>query len=114
MLSAALATGYRRLNSVIARQLDPSIFVAHNDAVRAVKFSRSARRHKIGKAHALAAMENAGAATLVPADEKHGERWVWTGPDDRGVELVIVGVEKPDCLLILHVQPASYKHQEPQ
>lgn len=77
-----------------------------------VKFARSARKHRIGRAHALAAMENAGSPIFVPATEKYGEQWLWIGLDDRKVELEIVGVQRPDCMLIIHVRPTSYEHQE--
>lgn len=77
-----------------------------------VKFARTARKHRIGKAHALAAMNNAGDPIFVPATEKYDEQWLWIGLDDRQVELEIVGVERPDCLLIIHVRPTHYEHQE--
>ncbi|NED95082.1 hypothetical protein G1H11_07120 [Phytoactinopolyspora alkaliphila] len=88
-----------------------SIFVAHNRK-KPVKFSRSARRHKIGKAHALAAMNHAGDPTLVPATEKYDEQWVWIGRDDRNIELRIIGLDRSDCILVIHVQPTTYVHQE--
>jgi hypothetical protein len=79
--------------------------------VKPVKFARSARKHRIGRAHALAAI-NSAEPVFVPATEKYGDQWVWIARDDRGVELEIVGVDKPDCMLIIHVQPTSYEHQE--
>lgn len=80
--------------------------------MKLVKFSRSSRRHKIGRAHALAAMENAGEPTVVPATEKYDEQLEWIGRDDRGVELRIIGLDRPDVILVIHVQPTSYEHQE--
>lgn len=86
--------------------------------MKPVKFTRSARRHRIGRAHALIGRAHALAAinsanpVFVPATEKYGDQWVWIARDDRGVELEIVGVDKPDCMLIIHVQPTSYQHQE--
>lgn len=77
-----------------------------------VKFARSARKHKIGKAHALAAMVNAGPPHVVPAHGDYDERLVWIGRDDRNVELQIVAAVKPDALLVIHIQPTSYDHQE--
>jgi hypothetical protein len=77
-----------------------------------VQFARPARKHRIGRAHALAAMEEAGEPIFVPATEKYGDQWYWRGRDDRGVELEIVAVEKSDCLLVIHVKPTSYEHQE--
>jgi hypothetical protein len=34
----------------------------------------------------------------------------WSAADERGRELEIVAVEKPDCFLVIHVMPA-YKEQ---
>lgn len=78
---------------------------------RPVKFTRSSRKHRIGRQHALAAMENAGDPSYVPATEKNDEQWEWIGRDGRGVELRIIGVERPDVILVIHVQPTSYDHQ---
>lgn len=48
--------------------------------------------------------------TLVPADKYADDQLVWIGEDDRGVELEVVAVEKPDCLLVIHVMPSNYRH----
>jgi hypothetical protein len=42
---------------------------------------------------------------LVHADDDHDDQYVWIGNDDRGVELEIVAVEVPDCLLVIPVIP---------
>lgn len=76
-----------------------------------IRFTRSARKHRIGKARAMRVISSVE-PTLVPPAEKYDEQWVWTGEDDRGVELHIVGVERPDCMLIIHVQPTSFEHQD--
>jgi hypothetical protein len=33
--------------------------------------------------------------------------YYWRGFDDRGVELEIIAVTKPDCLLVIHVFPVA-------
>ncbi len=48
-------------------------------------------------------------ATVVPVGKYADEQLVWIGNDDRGVELEIVAVEKPDCLLVIHVMPTHYR-----
>lgn len=70
-----------------------------------IQFTRSARKHKIGKAHALAALAAAGEPTCQSDD-----KLLWVGSDDRGVELEIVGVVIPaeDLILIIHVMPTSF------
>ena len=80
------------------------------------KFSRSSRRHKIGRAHALAALAAAGEPTLESRERDGVEREFlhWIGTDDRGVELEIIGtvaVENPDLIIIIHVLPTTF-HDE--
>lgn len=74
-----------------------------------VKFARSARKHRIGKAHVLAAMADAGEPRRLPAVGDLDARLVWIGRDERGVELEVIGVETVDYLLIIHVMPYSYR-----
>jgi len=48
-----------------------------------VRFAQSARRHRVGKVHALAAMENAGELVVVPASSgQEDDRLLFTGKDD--------------------------------
>lgn len=77
--------------------------------MRRVKFTQSARKHRIGKAHALAAMEAAGEPVVVPAEPGLDERLVWVGPDDRGIVLEVIGVGLPEYLLIIHVMPLGLR-----
>jgi hypothetical protein len=79
------------------------------DEAKPIRFARSARRRRIGRAHALAVMTTVSAIVL-PGDAEHDERRVWFGADDRGVELTVVAAHKPECLLVLHVQRASHQH----
>jgi len=68
--------------------------------------ARSGRKHKVGNAHILAAMVNAGEPLLV------GDQLLYLGPDDRGVELEIVAV--PDDtgradLTVVHAMPTALR-----
>ncbi|MGH3872191.1 MAG: hypothetical protein ACRDSR_11890 [Pseudonocardiaceae bacterium] len=36
----------------------------------------------------------------------------WIGVDDRGVELEIAAVVRPDCLLVLHVMPTALRRKQ--
>lgn len=79
-----------------------------------IRFTRTARRHRIGRAHALAAIENAGEATTttrIDADGNESEEVYFIGTDDRGTELEIIGIIRPDCLLIIHVMPLHYRRK---
>jgi hypothetical protein len=77
-----------------------------------VRFSQSARRHRIGKAHALHVM-NTSEPEVIPADETTNERRLWIGPDDRGLDLEIVAVVAPDYLLVIHVMPHHFRRSNP-
>lgn len=75
-----------------------------------VRFAQSARKHRIGKAHALAALENAGKPTVVPAPSAAlDDRLVFVGVDDRGVELEIIAVQLPGFLYVIHVMPTQFR-----
>jgi len=69
------------------------------------EFSRSARRHRIGKGRALSVIHGTKPQELV-----NGQR-LWVGHDDRGMELEIIAVERPDCWLVIHVMPMQYRRR---
>jgi len=72
-------------------------------------FTRSSRRHKIGRAHAEAALASAGD----PFFDDRGDL-NWLGSDDRGLELHIVGfiaAEDPNLVVIKHVFPLALKEK---
>lgn len=75
-----------------------------------IKFFRSARRHRIGKAHALHAMTFAH--SIQPVVTSQGEQGIeYYGHDMRGVELHIVAFPEGENLYVIHVQPTSFEHQ---
>ncbi len=82
----------------------------HNTAVDGVRFARSARKHKVGKAHAMHVIKN-NIPRDVPAGDEFDARKVWLGADDRGVDLEIVAVVLPYELLIIHVMPSGLRRK---
>jgi hypothetical protein len=74
-----------------------------------IRFGRSARRHRIGKAHALHVMANV--EPLVHTNARGERQYEWQGLDDRGDELEIVGVMLADetTLFIFHVMPTRFR-----
>jgi hypothetical protein len=77
-----------------------------------IKVARSARRHKVGNAHILAALANGGVPTV-----RSDGRLEWTAPDDRNVELHLVAktaVEDPDLIIIFHAMPTALTKREDQ
>ena len=77
--------------------------------MRAVRFTQSARKHRLGRAHVLAAMEAAGEPERVPADGDIDDRLLWVGPDDRGIILEVMAVDLPDYLLVIHAMPVALR-----
>ena len=70
---------------------------------------RSGRRHKIGNAHILAAMTNAGEPAVV--DTELGPQLHYVGEDDRGIELHVIAVpdnRREGGLAVIHAMPTSY------
>jgi hypothetical protein len=73
--------------------------------------TRSARKHKIGNAHILAAMQNAGKPVLVP----EMDQLLYVGRDDRGIELLIIAVpdnRDPGGLAVIHAMPTGLGKRE--
>ncbi len=81
----------------------------HNTA-RPVRFTRSARKHRIGRAHALHVIATV-TPTEVAATDEFDARRVWLGPDDRGVDLAIVALVLPTELLVIHVMPTALRRK---
>jgi len=73
-----------------------------------VRFSQSARRHRIGKAHALHVI-NTVEPEVISADDTNAERPVWIGPDERGLDLEIVAIVEPEYLLVIQVMPHHFR-----
>lgn len=81
---------------------------AGHNSTQPVRFTRSSRKHKIGRAHALHVIGTV-TPTDVAATDDFDARRVWIGPDDRGVELEIVAVVLQAELLVIHVMPTALR-----
>jgi len=75
---------------------------------RVVRWYRSARRHRIGKAHAMHVIASTE-PTSVPASGTTDARLVWIGRDDRGIELEIVALDREDAVVVIRVMPTSLR-----
>ncbi len=80
--------------------------------MKPVRFTRSSRKHRIGRASAHHVI------ATVPAEVDHDEDTgadllTWIGDDERGRELEIVAVDRPDCILVIHVMPTHYRRNKP-
>lgn len=68
-------------------------FLCYSNRVdRPVRWYRSARRHRVGKRHAMVVIDSVS-PTRVRATAAHDARLLWVGLDDRGVELEIVALD---------------------
>lgn len=73
-----------------------------------IRFTQSARRHRIGKRRALFVISTCELRELV-SDDGRPHRLLWQGMDDRGLELEVVGVRTPTGILIIHVMPRIFR-----
>ena len=73
-----------------------------------IRFTQSARKHRIGKAHVLYVLDNYLPQRMI-SDWSTEERFLWEGKDDRGLELEIIAVATENCLLVLHVMPRALR-----
>ncbi len=83
-------------------------YAGQNVWVAAFRFTRPARKHRIGRAHAMHVLLTVEPRALPATDDLDG-RMVWVGLDDRGIELEIVAVVLPDELLVIHVMPTALR-----
>ena len=84
--------------------------MAHNIEPVEIRFTQSARKHRIGKARALYVTENY--QPMEVHDPKTGEQNLrWIGIDDRGLELEIIAVVTPEYLLVIHVMPYRFRRK---
>jgi hypothetical protein len=79
--------------------------------VKPLRFSRSSRKHRIGKASARHVIATAMPHTSTDANGVVSRSWV--GDDERGRELEILAFEQPDCWLVVHVMPTHYRRNKP-
>jgi len=77
---------------------------------RALRWYRSARRHRIGKAHAKFVIDSV-VPDHVPASAIADVSLVWIGEDDRGIEREIVALDLVDAIVVVHVMPTALRRR---
>jgi hypothetical protein len=75
---------------------------------RVVRWYRSARRHRIGKAHAMYVIDSVDPVRVPPSADADA-RLVWIGVDDRGIELEIVALDLEEAVVVIHVMPTDLR-----
>ena len=85
-------------------------FVANNILPSQVRFTQSARKHRIGRARALYVLEHYLPMVVIDG-KKSDQSFRWIGKDDRGIELEVIAVATPQYLLVIHVMPYQYRRK---
>ena len=68
------------------------------------------RKHRVGRKSAYYVISTTDAT--ITADPDTGATVLsWVADDERGRELEIVAIEKPDCYLVIHVMPMHYRKE---
>lgn len=76
-----------------------------------IRFTQSARKHRIGKAHAKFVIRNYD-PTYVEGGVGKKDKLLWIGKDDRGLELEIVALISNVYYLVIHVMPTVLRKAE--
>ncbi len=76
--------------------------------MKQIRFTTASRKHRLGRAHVRYVMST---STPVPITTNRGDRgWLYVGPDERGVMLEVIAVEKEDdVLVVIHAMPHGFK-----
>lgn len=77
-----------------------------------VRFTQSARRHRIGRAHVYHVMATS-IGIPVPTEPGADPKVAWLGQDDRGLVLEVVAALRPDYVLVIHVMPRQLRRRKP-
>lgn len=83
--------------------------MAHNNYTN-IKFTQSARKHRIGKVHALHVIENYEPVVSYLVKEQL-KQYEWNGFDSRDRELEIVARQLGETLLVIHVMPTIFRRK---
>ena len=75
-----------------------------------IRFTQSARKHRIGKGRALYVIENSS-PVFISGESLRRDKIIWVSQDDRGLELEIVAVAENDYLVVIHVMPTIFRKE---
>lgn len=70
-------------------------------------WTQAARKHRIGRAHALHVIQTGVITEIVTKKGARGFKYL--GQDTRGIELEVIAAEVPDGLLVIHVMPTALR-----
>ena len=75
-----------------------------------IRFTQSARKHRIGKGRALYVIANSS-PEFISGESLTRDKLIWVSEDDRGLELEIVAVAENDYLVVIHVMPTIFRKE---
>jgi hypothetical protein len=75
---------------------------------KAIRFTRGSRKHRIGRTSARHVIDIV-TPTAETDDVTNAVITRRVGNDERGRELEIMAIERPDCQLVIHVMPTHYR-----
>ena len=73
-----------------------------------IRFTQSARKHRIGKQRVLFLLANNEPLTFTGEDLDE-DTIVWIGKDDRGLELEVIAIRTSSGILIIHFMPLNFR-----
>ena len=75
--------------------------------VKPIRFTKAARKHKIGRAKVYEVIADGAAEEVVATSGVPGLAFTGIVKGNRGglFELTVIVIEVPDCFLVIHVQP---------
>lgn len=77
---------------------------------RRVRWYQSARRHRVGRTHAIYVMTTVEPEPVLVIGGLD-PRLRWEGADSRGVELEIVALDLPGEIVVIHVMPTALRRR---
>ena len=78
--------------------------------MKPVRFTRGSCKHRAGRKSAYYVISTTD-ATITTDPDTGATVLSWVADDERGRELEIVAIEKPDCYLVIHVMPMHYRKE---
>ena len=79
--------------------------------MKPLRFTRASRKHRVGRASARHVIATVS-AEVTQDEESRADLLTWVGQDERGRELEIVALDRPDCILVIHVMPTHYRRNK--
>jgi len=85
--------------------------VSDNTSGWEIRFTQSARRHRIGRASARYVLPTTDPTPVTTSSGT--DAWLYIGPDERGREMEIIALEVTNAgqpfLLVIHVMPTQLR-----